>query len=305
MNHDKRPRPLQGIDPGQLLDSLHDGVYYVDQARRILYWNEAAERISGFRRDEVVESLCFNGILGHVDDAGTALCQGDCPLARTLRDGRRREERLYLHHKDGHRVAVSIRVAPVFGPGGAIIGAVESFSDDSWREDLHERVTELERMTLLDPLTGLLNRRGLEQAIEARLDEHRRYGWPFGVLLVDLDNFKAINDRLGHDVGDRMLRMVARTLTAGARAFDTVGRWGGEEFLVCVANVEPDRLLSIAERICRLIEHSELRESGGIRVTGSIGAASIEPGESMAELVQRADALMYEAKRAGGNRVSS
>jgi diguanylate cyclase (GGDEF)-like protein/PAS domain S-box-containing protein len=293
----------EGAESRQFLDRLGDGIYYVDRERRILLWNDQAERITGFRREEVEKHHCFDDILGHVDEQGRSLCLGECPLTRVLRDGTPLEERLFLHHKDGHRVAVTVRVAPVRGPDGEIIGAVESFSEEAWREVLGARLAELERLTLLDPLTGLLNRRGMEQAIEARWDEHQRYGWPFGVLLIDLDDFKRVNDEHGHDVGDAVLRMVAQSLTAGSRTFDSVGRWGGEEFVAAVTNVEPPRLLAIAERLCRLVEQSCLREHPGVGVTCSIGAASIRPEETIPELLQRADALMYQAKREGGNRV--
>jgi len=293
----------ESVDSSQILESLNDGVYYVDQGRRILYWNDAAERITGYSRTQVIGQACFANILQHVSDDGVALCQGDCPLARTLRDGQRRQDRVFLRHKQGHRVAVLMRVAPVFGPDGEIVGAVESFSDDTWREDLRERLVELERLALLDPLTGLLNRRSLSQELESRLDEYRRYGWPFGVLLIDLDGFKEINDTRGHEAGDRVLQMVARSLVAGARVFDSVGRWGGEEFLTAVTNVERDRLITIGQRVCRLVEASGLREPELIRVTCSIGAASVEPNDTISTLLQRADERMYEAKRQGGNRI--
>ena len=303
MTGDEPSNEIPTVDPTRLLESMNDGVYYVDRQRKILYFNEGAERISGVDRGEVIGRHCYDDMLGHVNEQGQSVCQGDCPLSQVMRDGQRREERLFLHHKNGHRVAVSMRVSPVHAPDGSIIGAVESFSDDTWREDVHHRVAELERLALLDPLTGLLNRRGLEQAIEARWDERRRYGWPFGVLVIDLDEFKGINDRHGHETGDEILRMVARSLTAGARAFDAVGRWGGEEFVVAVTNVDPAMLLSTGERLCRLVETSELRDIQGTRVTCSIGAASIRDGETTADLLQRADTLMYQAKREGGNRV--
>ncbi|MDM7916978.1 MAG: diguanylate cyclase, partial [Candidatus Eisenbacteria bacterium] len=272
---------FDNIDPTQLLESLNDGVYYVDRGRHILYWNEAAERITGYSRTEVIGHPCYSNILQHVSDDGSALCQGDCPLARTLRDGRRRQDRIYLRHKNGHRVAVLTRVAPVFGAGGEIVGAVESFSDDTWREDLRERLAELEKLARLDPLTGLLNRRSLDQELESRLDEFRRYGWPFGVLLIDLDGFKEVNDTYGHETGDRVLQMVARSLVAGARVFDSVGRWGGEEFLMAVTNVEGERLLNIGTRVCRMVEASELREPHLIRVTCSVGAAGVAPNDTL------------------------
>lgn len=302
------PRPEETgspFDHRELIESLHDGVYYVDRDRRILLWNAAAEEISGWPRETVVGRFCQDNILRHVDAQGRMLCQDGCPLLAVLSDGRKREHHIYLRHREGHRVPVTVRVSPVHDDHGNIVGAVENFSDETGRETLHDRVKELETLALLDPLTGLTNRRGLEHQLESRLEELRRFDWPFGVLLVDLDDFKIINDTLGHEVGDRMLRMVARSLGAGARGFDTVGRWGGDEFLVIVANVTLERLIPIGERICHLVERSELPEHPDFRVACSIGAASGRAEEAVADLLARADRLMYRAKGAGGNRVVS
>lgn len=301
------PQPQSSLPAAtrELVEHLHDGVYFVDRERRILLWNTAAEEISGWSRQEVIGRFCQDNILRHVDDDGRLLCHDGCPLLEVLADGRRREHRIYLRHREGYRVPVHVRVAPVRDDSGAIVGAVETFADETGRDTLHERLRELETLALLDPLTGLTNRRGLENQLQARLEELRRFGWPFGILLIDLDDFKEINDTRGHAMGDQMLRMVARTLGAGARGFDTVGRWGGDEFVVVVANVTLDRLLRIGERICHLIERSELPDFPGLSTTCSVGAASARTEEAISDLLARADRLMYRAKDEGGNRVAA
>jgi diguanylate cyclase (GGDEF)-like protein/PAS domain S-box-containing protein len=287
----------------ELLESLLDAVYFTDTSRRILFWNRAATELTGFKAEEVLGRCCADNILRHADGQGVALCQNDCPLARTVADGTPRVERLSLHHRDGHRVPVLASVTPVRGPDGAIIGAVESFRKEEQADDLRERITELEHLALLDPLTALPNRRWLSQQVEARMDEYRRYRWPFGILMIDLDHFKRVNDDHGHDVGDLMLRVVAKSLSAGSRLFDAVGRWGGEEFLAVVTNVEMERLLRIAERLRVLVATSELRQPVRVGVTCSIGAAVIHPDDTIDELLRRADQALYRAKSEGRNRV--
>ena len=111
-----------------LLDQISDGVYFVTLDRRITYWNGGAERITGYGAHEVLGHSCAEGILRHVDDAGHQLCVQGCPLLAVMKDGRPREARVYLHHKDGHRVPVTVKGQALRDSGGKIVGSVEVFS---------------------------------------------------------------------------------------------------------------------------------------------------------------------------------
>ena len=104
-----------------ILESLHDGLYFVDRNRVITYWNKAAERISGFTADEVVGKSCADNILSHVDSDGNNLCERMCPLAAALADGQSREAEVYMHHKDGHRIPVSVRISIISDKDGNVI----------------------------------------------------------------------------------------------------------------------------------------------------------------------------------------
>jgi diguanylate cyclase (GGDEF)-like protein/PAS domain S-box-containing protein len=289
----------------ELLENLHDGVYFVDPQRKITYWNKGAERISGYGASEVVNSRCFDNILRHVDDAGTRLCEHGCPLSSTLADGETREADVYLHHKEGHRVPVRVRVSPIRDRAGRITGAVEVFSENSATVAALQRIRELQAMAYVDPLTGLASRVFTEITLRARLKEKERYGWPFGVLFVDVDGLKSINDRHGHGAGDRVLATVARTLAGTLRSFDLVGRWGGDEFLVLVVNADERSLRILAERFRTLVASSNVpTPAGEVSVTLSLGGTVALEGEDASMLVARADALMYEGKRGGGNAVT-
>lgn len=284
-----------------LLDHLSDGVYFVDRDRRVAYWNQGAERITGFCAEEVVGRNCGCNLLGHVDEAGQALCLGECALSRSMDHGRAESIEAFLHHKEGHRVPVHIRVVPIRDRAGQVVGAVEIFSEDGRRLEGQRRIAELEQMAYEDPLTGLASRRFAEISLGLSLDQWARYGWPFGVLLLDLDDFKKINDTLGHPVGDRVLQMVARTLRATSRASDTVGRWGGDEFLALVQNVDSAELDALARKYAALVRSSSLNEGGRrVGVTISVGAALAGPGDTAESLVARADEALYAAKRLKG-----
>ena len=287
-----------------LLDNLHDGVYFVDRNRTITYWNKGAERITGYKTTEVVGKSCSDNILVHVDKDGRSLCTTICPLKDVMTDGRERNEELFLHHKDGHRVPITIRVIPIYDDQGKMIGGVETFTDNTPAAVALDRLAELERLAYVDALTGLANRRYAEITLNARIEELQRYSWHFGVLFIDIDRFKDINDKYGHDLGDEVLKIVARTLQNSVRSFDMVCRWGGEEYVAVIANVEGDELIATANRCRLLVEQSDIPAIQGLRVTISIGAAIARAEDTVDTIIRRADMLMYRSKEAGRNRVT-
>ncbi|RJO74280.1 MAG: GGDEF domain-containing protein [Myxococcales bacterium] len=288
-----------------VLDTLHDGVYFVDAERRITYWNEAAQRISGYHADDVMGRCCADHILVHVNREGEALCETRCPFTAAMRDRAVREETVYLHHKHGHRVAVAVRVSPLYDNSGRVIGAAQVFTENTAEQSLAEENQRLRALALIDPLTEIGNRRYLFKAVADVLNESSRLNWPFGVIFADIDSFKGINDRFGHPAGDRVLKMVAGTLAGGVRSYDLAGRWGGEEFVVLVKRVARDQVRAIAEKLRVLVERSHLDlDRTTLRVTASFGATAALPGDSPDSIVARADQLMYRAKQEGRNRVA-
>jgi len=293
------------FDIRDLIENLHDGIYFVDLERKIFRWNKAAETITGYPKSKVLGSCCTDNLLMHVDGDGNKLCLDRCPLAQTITDGRPREAEVYLHHRDGHRVPVWIRTTPLRNSKGQIVGAAELFSDLSQKEASTLRFKELEQLALLDSLTQMANRRYLESEIKSRLSESIRCGLRFGVLFFDIDDFKQYNDTFGHEAGDRALQTVARTLTSTARSYDLYGRWGGEEFVGVIRNVDRQGLLTIGERCRKMVEHTQIDLGASYqRVTISIGASIAEPGDDINALIKRADQLMYQSKAGGRNRIT-
>ncbi len=289
----------------QVLDNLHDGLYFVDTERVITYWNRAAERITGYRAEEVVGRTCADSILTHIDERGQCLCDQHCPLAETIGDGCARESVLYMHHRDGHRIEVSMRTSVLRNDAGEVTGGIELFSDISSQKANLARIQELEQLAFLDGLTRLANRTYIERELESRMQEYRRFQIPFAVLFIDIDHFKRVNDQYGHSVGDDVLKFVASTFITNSRPFDLYGRWGGEEFIGVIPNCSRANLKVLAERLRVLVEHAYIIRAGTrIAVTISMGAAEVQPGESVSALLERADRLMYQSKREGRNRVS-
>jgi two-component system, cell cycle response regulator len=171
-------------------------------------------------------------------------------------------------------------------------------------ETLSQRSETLQQAALTDGLTGAQNRRYFDDALPDYLQEFSRINRPVGLMIIDLDHFKQVNDNHGHDVGDKVLREVANCLKDMTRHHDVVARLGGEEFAVVAPNMTPDLLIKLAERIRRAI--ASLTVSNGnvrLKVTASLGLAVWDQTEDPETFYRRADRMLYQAKRSGRNRV--
>jgi two-component system, cell cycle response regulator len=172
------------------------------------------------------------------------------------------------------------------------------------REELARRNAELEELARTDVLTGLANRRHAQSALQATLASARRHDREVSVVLLDIDNFKAVNDSLGHAAGDEVLRQVAAVLATGLRTEDLATRWGGEEFLILLPDVPAGGAATTAERLREAIEQAP-DPSVATAVTASFGWATWNGEESVEALVARADDALYAAKAGGRNRVAA
>ena len=169
------------------------------------------------------------------------------------------------------------------------------------RAQLHERTAELDRMSRTDHLTGLANRRHLDAALQAAVTSTREHAFPLTVLLLDVDHFKSVNDRLGHEGGDQALREVATRLRDRVRAEDLLGRWGGEELLVLAPQTGLAGAGVLCERLRSAVRETPVVTAGGaLTVTVSVGAAVVTvPGAAVDEVLRTADERLYAAKAAG------
>lgn len=175
------------------------------------------------------------------------------------------------------------------------------------QSELIEAHEQMRRLAMTDPLTQMLNRRAMLDALRRDEDRMRRERRPLAVVMVDLDHFKAINDRHGHAAGDVALRTVGQSLEACVRGGDYVGRWGGEEFLVALPGADPIQCAEVAERCRSSIAAQKIPLDDGevMRLTASFGSASTEGSDrnELMTLIENADKALYWAKEAGRNRV--
>src|SRR5688572_19605819 len=170
-------------------------------------------------------------------------------------------------------------------------------------QELMEKNRELEVLAVTDRLTGLFNRRKLDQVLEEEVVRRRRYGSGFSVIIVDLDHFKHVNDTWGHAVGDAVLEEFARVLKENTREADALARLGGEEFVIVCRHSALDGCKALAEKVRETIAAHRFPRVG--EVTASFGVASCREDDTAATLLARADVALYQAKKLGRNRVES
>jgi diguanylate cyclase (GGDEF)-like protein/PAS domain S-box-containing protein len=287
-----------------LLEQVSDGVYLVNNARQITYWNTAATRLTGYAADEVLGRACSSALRPSSDHMNCELCQGGCPLAGFTADGMPRSGDLTLNHKDGHIVAVTVRGHALTDPRGQIVGTAEVFSERPTDAEL-----DVQRRSLTssdDPVTGLPLRSLGEFHLSTFVSAVAAGEATLGLLFIDVDNFKDINDTYGHPAGDRVLRMVGQSMATALRRADVPIRWGGEEFVALLPGVNAGGLTAAAERGRMRVANSWVDHEGTpLKVTVSVGACLTRPGESPEDVVGRADRLMYQSKNAGRNRVTT
>ncbi len=176
-------------------------------------------------------------------------------------------------------------------------------------EDLKRDLENVRKEAMTDGLTGLANRKAFDTEIKRLSSESKQNGTVFTLLMVDIDHFKSFNDNFGHQVGDQVLRLVARTLKDGVKGKDFAARYGGEEFVIILPDTDIANAMAVGNSLRKTIATKDVinRSTGDIlgRITMSVGVAECVPGEAMEDLIERADAALYTAKHNGRNQVAA
>lgn len=279
---------------------LAEGLLVIDEKGRVLLMNPEAERLLGWTSEELGEAHLCERVCG---PAGKPVALADCRVLEAMRSGEiQRVDEDRFHAKDGRSFPVAYSASPMIRPQGTT-GVVLAFHDISQRKQAEQQLAHLASH---DTLTGVLNRSELESRLDLAVQHALEQRHDLSLCLLDVDNFKQINDGHGHQVGDRVLRRVAEVLRAGTRDSDGVGRYGGDEFVVVFPNTPAELAGELAERLRSTVSADLMTvdEGRAISLTISIGVAGLPAhGTSKEALLAAADKAMYRAKASGRDRV--
>jgi diguanylate cyclase (GGDEF)-like protein/PAS domain S-box-containing protein len=272
-----------------VLDSLQTGVYLVGREGKILFWNDGAERITGYRRHEVLGRFCRENILVHCNNQSCVLCGVTCPFIETMHDGQSREARIQLRHKQGHRVPAHMRIAPLRDRHGWIIGVVESF--DALRfahdRDLHQH--NLAAYGCLDETTGLPNHGFTQFHLRENLASFAEYHLPFSLAAIRIDKLGRFLNAYGREAVDSMLRVVAETVRNGLRPTDFLGRWTQHQFLAIVMDCGLAGVEEAGGRMQKIVSTAGLQWWGDeLSATISLGYSTAQTGDTIESVLERA-----------------
>jgi len=284
-----------------ILKSINDGVIVIDSQGHVLDINPAARSILGLGPREQ-PSEAWSRQFCHISANGKEAIEHDeLPLVKACR-GEKFSEQTAIYRVAGQADSVlSLNGQGLFDSNRNLIGGVITFRDVT---DVMRKTVELEKRALYDEMTRLPNRRLFLQQLEKAIGRSQRSGRPLAVLFVDLDKFKSVNDTLGHDVGDELLRQVAQRMTAKLRVGDFSGRWGGDEFVVCLEDFgEAGNAGAAAQKLVLVLSERYDVSGSEVYATPSIGIAIYpDSGEQAERLIKAADLAMYQAKKRGGGR---
>jgi len=284
-----------------IVRNIREGVLVTDKHQTIIFANSFFESVTGYSPESIVgkkPSILKSGLHDEkfYRDMWIRLDMNGCWQGEIW--NRRKDGKLYAEWLNINAVNDESEVGAKF-----FVGVFSDITERKLLEDELLREKEmLKRQATHDSLTELYNRQKLEDAISVELERHTRHGVTFSLIMIDVDNFKSVNDTYGHQVGDITLINIAKLIKTNVRKIDTVCRWGGEEFLIITPQTHIEGAASLAESLRELIETTIFETVG--RVTCSFGVASLEEYDSKDSILKRADDALYISKQEGKNKVT-
>lgn len=290
----------QQIFQKTILENVQDGIISCNAKGKIDLMNYAARQFYGFTMTSPI-GLDIEKLVQFKTDRITPLSGTKHPLRRALNGHSIENEEIVVTPKDGKEHTFRVNGHSMRHDNTESIGAVVSLHDIT---DLNEAKEQLQFMAYHDPLTTLPNRRLFHDLLLQNLKQADRNIQKVGVLFLDMDNFKSINDLYGHDAGDELLIEVGKTLQTCLRESDLICRWGGDEFVIALLeNYGSDDIVKVADKICKTVLQRIKHENSLFNVSVTIGIAiSPENGKDPDRLIRNADVAMYHAKKLGKNR---
>jgi PAS domain S-box-containing protein len=228
----------------KILDCVDDGVCLLDRENRVLYWNHGAERITGYLAQEVFGRHCREDLALCHDRDGALVAEALCPLTTIKQDGKPRESNIHLHHRDGHRVPVRMRVHAILDGAGQVVGVAEVFARASAQG--RTELATAARHGGHDGLTGALTREYGEMLLAHELASMKRFGLASAWIRADVDGLDALKRRFGRGMIESVMRMIAQTIDANLNSYDALIRWDASSFRIMVRHAVEENVQELA-----------------------------------------------------------
>ncbi len=300
----------------QITDNINCGIVVIDRDFKVTYWNRWMEIHSGLENHAVIGRVIFDIYQDLNNPQFIRNCRSVMSFGNFIFISQKLHQYLFplkpigslsnLNNQDAEieYMQQSCAMFPLRDENNLITAVCITVYDMTEIVLYQQKLLNLSRTDLL---TGLYNRRYLEERLREEWDRHKRHGRPFSVVIFDIDHFKSINDTFGHLHGDRVIKMVATVASENIRDIDIIGRYGGEEFCILLPDTYLSAAVIVAERLRRAIEQNSIDIKGHmINITVSAGVAEMtENMEDSEELIKLADSALYRAKNTGRNRVAT
>jgi len=289
---------LDGESYRTILESLPTGVYVVDRDRRIVLWNDGAERITGYLRQEVIGRCCRNDLLMHCDEQNRVLCGDGCPLLDTMRDGGPKEVEVYLRHKSGERVPVRVRTVALRDRNDCIVGAVESFEEpidlDNPRAPGGAGVIDWTEAGGPDQMESMLSLALAKSDLASTRP---------AVMSLALDHIDHVRQKRGGMAAEALVRAAGHSLAHSLHPGDIAGRVGADRLVAILLDCPAESVRQVASRIRRLLGMVAVPWWGDrLTTTVSVGIAVARPGENAQQLFGRSAEALAASVLGGGDR---
>lgn len=271
-----------------VIQFMESAVYTVKELK-INFVNPKLLKLLGYSEEDLIGKRDHEVFVEPVDDR--------CEICEAISKGEEFTGDMVLKKKDGSYLIANVKVSHVRDELGKVVETVVCFWDITLRKKLEDA---LYLNSITDPLTRLFNRRFIATVLENLKEKASETKQTFSVIMIDIDNFKRINDVYGHDVGDEVLSVLAETLKGQLRDQDIVGRWGGEEFIVVLPETDLKNAVLVAEKLRKAVEDLEIGIHR-LKITISLGVSEYKLEEEISNLIKRADSALYLAKRSGKN----
>jgi diguanylate cyclase (GGDEF)-like protein/PAS domain S-box-containing protein len=280
-----------------ILDALPIGISVLDLNRRIIFWSDGSERITGYSRIDVLGHLCTDNILLHCNEISCAMCTQDCPLSSALHDAVPSEAVNFIHHKAGYRTQVHSWVIPLRDQHGLIIGAIQTFEGESAVHSADDSDRSMKEHGWLDDVTGLPNPAIMRSHLQESLGTFSTLHVPFGIVCVEVNDLPQFRSKYGQGAARSLLQVLARTLRNTVNASDTVGTWNEAQFLVILSGCSEEAMHAASGRISRMLSSVSIKWWGeDLSVAVSVGCAQAVRGDAIGSIMHRAHDLVQASQ---------